>query len=98
MRDSVPSASYSSICNVLRQWSIWFIPTDRLYDIYFVGLTQYIYVIEIHGIEKENMYCKSGNVIVNGPLMLTKFNVVTRIVIVSTMLMKSTEVHTLRTI
>ena len=36
MRDSVPSASYSSVCNVLRQWSISLIPTyrvGRLYDI-----------------------------------------------------------------
>ena len=37
MRDSVPSASYSSVCNVLRQWSIVLILTyrvGRLYDIY----------------------------------------------------------------
>ena len=27
MRDSVPSASYSSVCNVLRQWSISLTPT-----------------------------------------------------------------------
>ena len=27
MRDSVPSARYSSVCNVLRQWRIWLIPT-----------------------------------------------------------------------
>ena len=27
MRDSVPSASYSSVCNVLRQWNIPLIPT-----------------------------------------------------------------------
>ena len=27
MRDSVPSASYSSVCNVLRQWNIQLIPT-----------------------------------------------------------------------
>ena len=31
MRDSVPSSSYSSICNVLRQWSISLIPTYRVY-------------------------------------------------------------------
>ena len=40
MRDSVPSARYSSVCNVLRQWSILLIPTyrvGRLYDIpYFL--------------------------------------------------------------
>ena len=29
MRDSVPSASYSSVCNVLRQWSISLIPAYR---------------------------------------------------------------------
>ena len=27
MCDSVPSARYSSVCNVLRQWRIWLIPT-----------------------------------------------------------------------
>ena len=35
MRDSVPSTRYSSICNVLRLWRIWLIPTyrvNRLYD------------------------------------------------------------------
>ena len=26
MRDSVPSTSYSSVCNVLRQWNIPLIP------------------------------------------------------------------------
>ena len=30
MRDSVPSASYSSVCNVLRQWSISLIPTYNM--------------------------------------------------------------------
>ena len=37
--DSVPSARYSSVCNVLRQWRIWLIPTYRvyrLYDIYYI--------------------------------------------------------------
>ena len=34
MRDSVPSASYSSVCNVLRQWSISLIPTYRVYLLY----------------------------------------------------------------
>ena len=27
MPDSVPSARYSPVCNVLRLWIIWFIPT-----------------------------------------------------------------------
>ena len=34
MRDSVPSASYSSVCNVLRQWNIQLIPTYRVYRLY----------------------------------------------------------------
>ena len=34
MRDSVPSASYSSVCNVLRQWNISLIPTYRVYQLY----------------------------------------------------------------
>ena len=34
MRDSLPSASYSSVCNVLRQWSISLIPTYRVYRLY----------------------------------------------------------------
>ena len=33
-RDSVPSARYSSVCNVLRQWRIWLIPTYRVYQLY----------------------------------------------------------------
>ena len=31
MRDSVPSVSYSSVCNVLHQWNISLIPTYRVY-------------------------------------------------------------------
>ena len=31
MRDSVPSSRYSSVCNVLRQWSISLIPTYRVH-------------------------------------------------------------------
>ena len=34
MRDSVRSASYSSVCNVLRQWNIPLIPTYRVYRLY----------------------------------------------------------------
>ena len=33
-RHSVPSARYSSVCNVLRQWRIWLIPTYRVYRLY----------------------------------------------------------------
>ena len=32
MRDIVPCARYSSVCNVLRQWRIWLIPTYRVTD------------------------------------------------------------------
>ena len=41
MRDSVPSVRYSSVCNVLRQWRIWLIPTYRVYRLYdnFITLT-----------------------------------------------------------
>ena len=33
-RDSVPSARYSSVCNVLRLRRIWLIPTYRVYRLY----------------------------------------------------------------
>ena len=34
MCDSVPSAGYSSVCNVLRLWRISLIPTYRAYQLY----------------------------------------------------------------
>ena len=34
MYDSVPSARYSSVCNVLRLWRISLIPTYRVYRLY----------------------------------------------------------------
>ena len=34
MHDRVPSARYSSVCNVLRVWSISLIPTYRVYRLY----------------------------------------------------------------
>ena len=34
MHDSVLSARYSPICNVLRLWRIWLIPTYRVYRLY----------------------------------------------------------------
>ena len=40
MRDSVPSARYSSICNVLRRWRIWLIPTYRVYRLYDIYISQ----------------------------------------------------------
>ena len=41
MRDSVPSARYSPVCNVLRLWRISLIPTYRVYRLYdiFIGLS-----------------------------------------------------------
>ena len=34
MCDSVPSMRYSSVCNVLRLWRIWLIPTYGVYQLY----------------------------------------------------------------
>ena len=34
MRENVPSARYSPVCNVLRQWRIWLIRTYRVYRLY----------------------------------------------------------------
>ena len=34
MRDSAPSARYSSVCNVLSLWRISLIPTYRVYQLY----------------------------------------------------------------
>ena len=48
-RNSVPSARYSSVCNVLRQWRIWLIPTYRVYRLYDIDYSVFfrlhIYVI-----------------------------------------------------
>ena len=42
MRDSVPSARYSSVCNVLRLWSISLIPTYRVYRLYDIVLISFM--------------------------------------------------------
>ena len=55
MRDSVPSTRYSSICNVLRQWRIWLIPTYR------VGRVYRLYDIYLHIVSICGMYCIAGN-------------------------------------
>ena len=34
MRDVVPSERYSPVCNVLRLWRMWLIPTYRVYRLY----------------------------------------------------------------
>ena len=46
MRDSVPSVRYSSVCNVLRQWSISLIPTYRVYRLYdrWVYIYMWVYI------------------------------------------------------
>ena len=38
MHDSVPNVRYSSVCNVLRQWSISLIPTYRVYRLYDIAM------------------------------------------------------------
>ena len=46
MRDSVSSARYSIVCNVLRQWRIWLIPTYRVYRLYdIVQMTNSLHYI-----------------------------------------------------
>ena len=44
MHDSVPSARYSPVCNVLCLWIIWLIPTYRVYPLYdsTLMLSQYV--------------------------------------------------------
>ena len=37
MRGSVPSARYSPICNVLRQWKTSLIPIYRVYRLYDIS-------------------------------------------------------------
>ena len=41
MRDSVPSARYSPVCNVLRQWKTSLIPTYRVYRLYDILVCVY---------------------------------------------------------
>ena len=48
MRDSVPSGSYSSVCNVLRQWNIPLIPTYRVYRLYDIYIVRDKSVIKLH--------------------------------------------------
>ena len=58
MRDSVPSARYSSVCNVLRQWRIWLIPTYRVYRLYDTCICLYVcaYTVQhVHGMDMINL-------------------------------------------
>ena len=45
MSDSVPSARYSSVCNVLLQWSISLIPTYRVYRFYDNNVTNFMFFL-----------------------------------------------------
>ena len=56
MRDSVHSARYSSVCNVLRQWSISIIPTYRVYRLYD---------------NYDNDLCNDDNDLCNGDVIVT---------------------------
>ena len=40
MRDNVPSARYSPVCNVLRLWRIWLIPTYKVYRLYDICIVK----------------------------------------------------------
>ena len=44
MRGNVPSARYSSICNVLRQWKTSLIPLYRVYRLYDSYIRAHIYI------------------------------------------------------
>ena len=41
MRDSLPSARYPPICNVLRQWKTSLIPIYRVYRLYDIYIYKY---------------------------------------------------------
>ena len=47
MRVSVPSTRYSSVCNVLLQWSISLIPTYRVYQFYDIILCLHVSSISL---------------------------------------------------
>ena len=44
MRESVPTARYSPVCNVLRQWKTSLILTYRVYRLYDIYI--YIYILK----------------------------------------------------
>ena len=54
LKCDVPSVRYSSVCNVLRLWRIWLIPTYRVYQLYDttclmqIILRRYMYACEKH--------------------------------------------------
>ena len=54
MRDSVPSARYSSVCNVLRLWRISLVPTYRVYLLYDI---EHIYAIYIYIYRRNGKLC-----------------------------------------
>ena len=51
MRDSLPSARYSPICNVLHQWKTSLIPiyrVYRLYDISYITILRWRIIYKLH--------------------------------------------------
>ena len=44
MRESVPIARYSPVCNVLRQWKTLLILTYTVYQLYDIYIYNYIYI------------------------------------------------------
>ena len=46
MRESVPTARYSPVCNVLRQWKTSLILTYRVYRLYDIYIYMYIYIFQ----------------------------------------------------
>ena len=59
MRDSVPSARYPPICNVLRQWKTSLIPIYRVYRLYdnydtiYTGLLLISLLLQVHALTNQ---------------------------------------------
>ena len=69
MRDSVPSGSYSSVCNVLRQWNILLIPTYRVYRLY--DICHNVYILQwSRNREGRGGHCPPSNNAKGGPATL----------------------------
>ena len=55
MHDSVPSVRYSPVCNVLRPWRIWLIPTYRVYRLYDIDSKMLRSVCPAKGLNLEKL-------------------------------------------
>ena len=88
MCDRVPSASYSSVCNVLRQWNISLIPTYRVYRLYDIAK---IWAIEqtrkLASLEISPLYCVDGWVGVNIYRVFVFFSILSSFFLLSEELM-----------